>query len=191
VARLQELERAVQQGERVFLRRPTASDEREYFQLRRVSASFLRPWEPAGREDPRGQRDAFQRMLRSNRTGHHEKLLVCLLEDGTIVGYIAVNEIVRGAFQSGYLAYWVGSRHAGQGYMTEALQLALRHAFGSLGLHRVEANIIPGNRPSLRLVKRAGFRKEGLSRRYLNIAGRWQDHERWALLAEDFSPKLG
>jgi [ribosomal protein S5]-alanine N-acetyltransferase len=70
--------------------------------------------------------------------------------------------------------------------MTEALPLALRHAFQTLELHRVEANIMPTNRSSLALVTRANFRREGYSPRYLKIAGRWRDHERWALLAEDW-----
>src|SRR6266566_1180875 len=84
---------------------------------------------------------------------------------------------------------WIGVRHARQGYMTEALPLALRHAFRTLRLHRVEANILPVNRASLALVRRAGFRREGYSPRYLEIAGRWADHERWALLAEDWRPR--
>jgi len=70
--------------------------------------------------------------------------------------------------------------------MTEALALVLREAFGPLRLHRVEANIQPGNRASIGLVRRAGFRREGLSRRYLKIGGRWRDHERWALTVEDW-----
>lgn len=92
-------------------------------------------------------------------------------------------------FQSGYLAYYIGASHAGQGYMTEALQLMLRTAFRTLRLHRVEANIQPGNRASIALVERAGFRREGYSRRYLKIARRWRDHERWALLAEEWRPR--
>jgi ribosomal-protein-alanine N-acetyltransferase len=125
-------------------------------------------------------------MLAANRTSRYEKLLVCSNLDGRILGYIAVNEIVRGALLGGYLGYWIGAAHARQGYMTEALELMLRHAFGALGLHRVEANIIPGNQPSIRLVAQAGFRKEAVSKRYLKIAGRWQDHERWALVREEF-----
>jgi ribosomal-protein-alanine N-acetyltransferase len=102
------------------------------------------------------------------------------------VGGININEIVRGVFRSGYLGYQVGAPHARQGYMTEALAIVLREAFGPLRLHRVEANIQPGNRASIGLVRRAGFRLEGLSRRYLKIGGRWRDHERWALTVEDW-----
>ena len=96
------------------------------------------------------------------------------------------NEIVRGPAQSAFLGYWIGARYARQGYMTEALQLALRHAFRVLRLHRVEANIMPANRASIALVRRAGFQREGYSTRYLKIAGRWADHERWALTVEDW-----
>jgi len=103
-----------------------------------------------------------------------------------LVGVINVSEIVHGAFRSAYLGYHAFVPHAGRGYMTEGLGLALRWAFGELRLHRVEANIQPGNRASRRLVRRLGFQREGFSRRYLKVAGRWRDHERWALLAEDW-----
>jgi ribosomal-protein-alanine N-acetyltransferase len=98
---------------------------------------------------------------------------------------INVNEIVRGAFRSAYLGYYAFLPHVGHGYMSEALALALRWAFGALRLHRVEANIQLGNSASRALVRRLGFRREGFSPRYLKVAGRWRDHERWALLAED------
>jgi ribosomal-protein-alanine N-acetyltransferase len=127
--------------------------------------------------------------MASARDGRHEKLLICRLDDEAILGAINLNEIVRGPAQSAYLGYWIGVRHARQGYMTEALPLALRHTFRTLRLHRVEANILPVNRASLALVRRAGFRREGYSPRYLEIAGRWADHERWALLAEDWRPR--
>jgi len=177
--------RAVQVGRRVFLRRPTAADRDEYLTLRRRSAAFLRSWEPL---PPRGRTAArqFAEWLRTSRGGRHEKLLVCRNLDGALLGAINVNEIVRGPSQSAFLGYWIGAPHARQGYMTEALQLALRHAFRVLALHRVEANILQGNRASITLVRRAGFRREGYSPLYLKIAGRWADHERWALLIEDW-----
>ena len=99
---------------------------------------------------------------------------------------INVSEIVRGAVQSAYLGYYAFVPHAGRGHMTEGLALALRWAFGTLRLHGVEANIQPDNEPSRALVRRLGFRREGFSARYLKIAGRWRDHERWALVADDW-----
>ena len=174
---------ALQVGRRVFLRRPALGDASEYLALRRRSAGFLRPWEPL---PPRGKKAAtlFSEWLESRAGGRHEKLLICRVTDGAILGAINFNEIVRGPAQCAFLGYWIGAPHARQGYMTEALALALRHGFGPLGLHRVEANIMPANRASIALVRRAGFRREGYSPRYLRIAGRWEDHERWALVAD-------
>ena len=104
---------------------------------------------------------------------------------GTMVGVVNLNEIVRGALQSAYLGYWGLAGGTGGGAMTEAVRLVVAEAFGPLGLHRVEANIQPGNEPSRALVRRLGFRLEGFSPRYLRIGGEWRDHERWALLADD------
>ena len=119
-------------------------------------------------------------------TATHVGLLVCRCDNDAIVGVFNLGEIVRGLFQSAYLGYYAFSPHAGAGYMAEGLQLTLGVAFRALKLHRLEANIQPGNEASRRLVQRLGFQKEGFSPRYLKIAGRWRDHERWALTKEDW-----
>jgi len=108
-------------------------------------------------------------------------LLVCLRGTGAIVGLVNISNIVRGRFQNAYLSYAAFAPTAGQGYMSEGLGLAVRHAFEQLRLHRLEANIQPGNHASIRLVERAGFRREGYSPDYLFIEGAWRDHERWAI----------
>lgn len=113
------------------------------------------------------------------------------VSDAALVGSIEISRIARGNFQSAYLGYRINAAERSRGYMTEALQLALRHAFRALKLHRVEANIEPGNEASIALVRRAGFTREGFSRRYLKHGGRWRDHERWALLREDWRPLRG
>ncbi len=105
--------------------------------------------------------------------------------DGAPAGVFNLNEIVRGPLLSAYLGYYAYPAAAGRGVMAEALGLVLAHAFGPAGLHRVEANIQPGNTRSIALVRRAGFRLEGFSPRYLFIAGAWRDHERWAKLADE------
>jgi ribosomal-protein-alanine N-acetyltransferase len=97
-----------------------------------------------------------------------------------------ISEIVRGPFKSAFLGYGGVAGYERRGYMTEALQLVLRQAFTKLGLHRLEANIQPGNTASIALAKRCGFELEGFSPRYLKVGGRWRDHERWAIRAESW-----
>lgn len=108
-------------------------------------------------------------------------------EANELAGVININEIVRGAFCSGYLGYYAFVPHNGRGYMTAGLRAVISQAFRRLRLHRLEANIQPDNDDSLHLVQRLGFRREGFSPRYLKVAGRWRDHERWALTAEEWA----
>jgi [ribosomal protein S5]-alanine N-acetyltransferase len=168
-------------GRRVFLLAPTARHCDEFLALFRVSRRALSPW-----VSPPASRAAFSAYLRRARRATERAFLVCRREDRAIVGVINVSQIFHGNFRSAYLGYYAGAPFMGQGYMSEGLRLVLRHAFGALGLHRLEANIQPGNRASIRLVRRAGFRREGFSPRYLKVLGRWRDHERWAITAEAF-----
>lgn len=166
---------------RVQLKRPSVIDGPRFLEAARRSRGFLRRWAP-----PPCTATAFNAYIRRLGKPTHEGRLVVLCTSGDLVGVINVSEIVRGAFQSAYLGYYAFRPHAGRGYMTEGLALALQWAFRELRLHRVEANIQPDNDASRTLVRHLGFRREGFSRRYLKIAGRWRDHERWALLAEDW-----
>lgn len=110
-------------------------------------------------------------------------LCVRRLDDGALVGCIEITQIVYGPLRSAYLGYYAFAGHARQGLMREGLLQAVRLAFRTLRLHRLEANIQPGNRASIALVRACGFQREGYSPRYLKIRGRWRDHERWAILA--------
>lgn len=127
---------------------------------------------------------AYRAYLRRLRGPAHVGYLVCLRESGELVGVVNVSEIVRGALQSGYLGYYAFRPHAGRGLMAEGLSLVVDDAFRRLRLHRLEANIQPGNVRSIWLARRLGFQREGYSVRYLRILGRWRDHERWAILAD-------
>lgn len=166
---------------RVYLRTPQASDQDDFVALMQASRAFHRPWASAPTN-----RERFGSYLTDARRSDFEAMLVCRLEDDAILGFFNLSHITRGPFQSAYLGYAVGKRYARQGYMREGLELVLRHAFLRLGLHRIEANIQPGNRASIALARGAGFRREGFSRRYLKIGGRWRDHERWAILVDDW-----
>ena len=171
---------AVETGRRVVIRPLTARDRDELLALNRSSRGFLHPW-----VEPMSSHAAFAAAVKRGRLPSERRFVVCRRQDGVIVGAINVSQIFHGNSRSAYLGFYAGAPFAGKGYMRDGLRLVLRHAFGALGLHRVEANIQPANRRSIRLVRRAGFRREGLSRRYLKILGRWRDHERWALTVED------
>lgn len=163
------------------LRSLTRADEGEFTALMRRSRGLHRPW-----TTPPTTSAGFEQLIARQRRDNFEALVVCGAGDGTIRGYFAISEIVRGAFKSAYLGYSVGAGYEGQGVMTEGLQLVLRHAFTRMRLHRLEANVQPGNERSIALLARCGFRHEGFSPRYLKIGGRWRDHERWAITVEDW-----
>jgi [ribosomal protein S5]-alanine N-acetyltransferase len=151
----------------------TAADESAFLAAVRASRRLHRPW-----VQPPGDAEAFARHLaRFDGSAHHGFLVEA---HGEFAGAINLTNIVMGAFCSGYLGYYAFAGFAGRGLMTQGLNAVVRHAFKDLGLHRVEANIQPGNAASIALVKRCGFHLEGYSPRYLKIAGRWRDHERWA-----------
>jgi ribosomal-protein-alanine N-acetyltransferase len=163
---------------RVLLRPPTPADEEEFLARMNASRRVHRPW-----LSPPLTPDAYRAYLErldERRYGY----LACRRADGAIVGWLNVSEIVRGALQGAFLGYGGVGEFAGQGYMTEAVRLVVREAFGPLGLHRLEANIQPGNVASIALARRCGFECEGFSPRYLKIGGRWRDHERWAIRSD-------
>lgn len=108
-----------------------------------------------------------------------------------VVGRVTLGHLVRGVFQNAYLGYEVDAEWVGQGLATEAVGATLDFAFGLLGLHRVQAAILPRNIRSLRVVAKLGFRREGLARDYLRIAGQWEDHELYALVSDEWHSRRG
>ena len=178
--------RIFRRGTSVFLRPACAADKAEFLALRRDSHAFLAPFEvqpPPGikPDDPR----RFRAFLDQGPGTGRERWLVCSQKTGEILGAITIGTIRAEPWKSAVLGYWIGAVHARQGYMSAALPLALRRAFAQLGLRRIEADVLPENRASKRLLRNAGFVKEGLSREFAHVAGRWRDHERWALLVKD------
>ncbi|MET9921501.1 GNAT family protein [Streptomyces sp. NPDC006435] len=199
-------------GRRVLIRPFTRADAEEFTDRARESRDLHHPWlfppvdtrayaayadrlidDPARagflvceREDAGGARDTGE----AEGTGDAEDTGDAAGGSvGRIAGFININNIVTGAFRCGALGYGAFAHAAGRGLMGEGLDLVLRHAFGPLGLHRLEANIQPGNAASIALVRRAGFRLEGFSPDFLLIDGAWRDHERWAITAEMLAPR--
>jgi ribosomal-protein-alanine N-acetyltransferase len=160
---------------RVTVRAVCAADRDAYVAAARASRALHRPWVSAPCDAA-----AFERLLARFDGVSHFGFVVCAADDGRLAGAIHLTNVVRGAFRSGYLGYHAFAGNQGRGLMTAGLNAVVRHAFGPLKLHRVEANIQPGNVASIALVQRCGFAREGYSPAYLKIGGRWRDHERWA-----------
>ena len=174
-------EKALEVGERVYLREPTNRDGPQIVAANRLSRAFHQGWVL-----PPTDSQAFAGWMPRCRQPNVKCFLVCRLLDGAIVGVFILSEIVRGMFHSSYLGFYAERPYAGQGYMTEGMRLVLRHIFTVTRLHRVEANVQPENVASIALVKRSGFRLEGFSPGYLKVAGRWRDHQRWAMTIDDW-----
>jgi ribosomal-protein-alanine N-acetyltransferase len=166
---------------RVVLEHPTLRREAEFLRCvrrsRRLHGGFASP--PA---TPAAYRDYLAILRRKDQ----EAFFVVLLDSDELVGVVTIDDIARGSFQYACIGYYSFAPHAGRGFMREGVQLAIRRCFRELGLHRLEANIQPANRRSIELVASLGFRKEGLALRFAKVAGRWRDHERWALLADEW-----
>lgn len=164
---------------RVRLQDPAEADGVEVTRLMRESRHFHHPWVSAPCDLPAWRR-FLDRVSRPNEAG----FLIRRRDDEALCGVVNLNIITYEALCSAYLSYYAVAPLAGRGYMKEGLRLLIHHAFNELHLHRLEANIQPGNENSVRLVESLGFECEGYSPRFLRIGGRWRDHERWALLAD-------
>ena len=181
-------------GRRILLRPLVASDFPAWREVRRENADWLTRWEPAripGQPDVVEDPEAFsvrcsaRQRERQLGTGFGFGIFV----EGQLVGEINISSVQRGPFQSAYVGYWIDERHAGRGYMPEALVVVCRYAFEELGLHRLQIAIIPRNAPSNRVVEKLGIRHEGTALRYLEINGVWEDHHRYAITAEEWEER--
>ncbi|MGY1652016.1 GNAT family N-acetyltransferase [Geodermatophilus sp. SYSU D01119] len=157
--------------------------------LLRADREFLAPWEPVRAEDRADEEVQGRVVTRALAEAAADRMLpLVVLADGEVVGRVDVNGVVRGAFRSGDLGYWVASSHNGRGVATAAVALTLRWAFGELGLHRVGAATLLHNARSQRVLARNGFQRIGMAPRYLQIAGEWQDHLLFQRLADADPP---
>lgn len=171
-------------GERVFLRYVLPCDEAEFIALNKGSTEFYK-----GLVSPILNSADFKVYVERNKNETNECFVICDKTDKKIVGAINLSQIFRKAFQNAYLGFSLGVNFTGKGFMTESVNLILKHSFENLQLHRLEANVQPHNTASIHVLERCGFMKEGFSRKYLKIDGVWCDHERWAIIVEDWKLK--
>ncbi|MFN8041571.1 MAG: GNAT family protein [Acidimicrobiales bacterium] len=178
-------------GRRILLRPLTVADFDQWRDVRRRNVDWLTKWEPSripGQPDTVEDRDAFavrcsaRQRERQLGTGFGFGIFV----DGAFAGEINLSSVQRGPFQSAYVGYWIDERHAGNGYVPEAVVVLARFVFEELKLHRMQIAIIPRNAASRRVVDKLAIREEGTACRYLEINGVWEDHVRYAITAEEW-----
>jgi [ribosomal protein S5]-alanine N-acetyltransferase len=180
------------EGQRLTLRAPMATDVPEARRVLRRNAEHLRPWSPlppAG-EDPSSLTEVSKAILRQRREWKRGESFIFFAtpreNEDRILGRVALTGVTRQAFQNAYIGYWIDHDFQRQGLMTEAVGLATSFAFGALRLHRVQGAVMPSNLASLRVLEKLAYRREGLAERYLQIAGRWEDHVLLAVTAEEW-----
>lgn len=166
---------------RVQIRPPQASDRKSFFAAVRRSRRLHGRW-----VSPPSKPEDFANYLKRSSSEAYRGFLVIKQATRAIVGVINLSHLIRGNLQTAFMGYYGFSPYEGKGLMREGIELVLQHAFHKLKLHRVEANIQPRNLRSIALARKCGFVREGFSRRYLKVYGRWQDHERWAILSENW-----
>jgi len=179
-------------GPRVLLRPLDVDDYAAWREVRVRSREWLERWEPLpdpGSPDPIADREAFR--ARCGAWDRQRKFDTAygfgiFLLDGTFVGEVSLGSVLRGPFQSSFIGYWIDQAQAGHGYVPEAVALVIRYGFDTLGLHRMEAAIVPRNARSRRVAEKLGLRDEGVATGFLQIRGVWEDHVRYAITREEW-----
>ncbi len=180
-------------GRRVLLRPLRADDYAAWREVRLRCRDWLLRWEPRPAGAPYASEDratfvarcAMRERDRQLGTGYGYGLFVA----GRLAGEVNLSSVQRGAFQNGYVGYWIDEQLAGHGYVPEACVVLFRYAFEVLGLHRLQVAIVPRNAPSRAVARKLGLRGEGIALRYLEIDGRWEDHVRYAITVEEWEER--
>jgi [ribosomal protein S5]-alanine N-acetyltransferase len=180
---------------RLVLRPPRTGDVPAFRHALRKNHAHLKPWSvaPTVGEDPTSLTSVSRTVLRNRREWKQGAAYVLYIaprdDDAHVIGRIALGGVLRGAFQNAYLGYWIDVEEQGKGLMTEAVTAATSFAFSSTGLHRVQAAVMPRNLASQRVLEKVGYRREGMAERYLCIAGSWEDHQIFAVTAEEWAAR--
>ena len=175
-------------GNDLYIRFPRVSDYNQWFQIRNESKNFLQPWEPLWSANHLSKH-YYKMLLKSYQAGVKHEITYPFFVfniNNELIGAIILTNVRRGVSQSGSVGYWIGEKYSKKGYMTAAMDLFLSHVCHILKLHRIEAYCIPNNIPSVSLLEKVGFIREGMASQYLKINGIWQDHFLYGMLCSNY-----
>jgi len=182
------MEKTILKSKRLILKTLDGNSAAEVLAYYQRNKEFLSQWEPNKKEEYYTldyQIKLLKDQQKKMKNGTLFRLWIYKKSNNQLIGSIAFNNIIRGSFQSCHLGYKLDKDEINQGYMTEAIKTAVDYAFKELKLHRIEANIMPKNKASLKVVEKLGFINEGISKKYLKINGSWEDHIHMVLLIEE------
>ena len=174
--------------ERCYLRLPQLGNFESWVNLRKNSEDFLSQWEPE-RDRNFYSLSLFKARVKWAKQNFKERKVIHAFifrrEDDVLMGAVTLDNVRRGAAQSGSMGYWLGESFVKKGYMFEAVKALIFYSFKNFELSRLEAATLPENQPSRRLLEKSGFKYEGVAQSYLQISGRWRNHVKYSLLRDD------
>lgn len=180
------------EGQLCYIRPLALDDAEDVLRLRLANRDFLEPFEPVRQSSfftLSGQSGQIESEMRQWEADAAYAFGIFDPSTDEMIGRVALSNVVWAAWQNATLGYFVAHAHNGRGIATEAVAGACRFAFTQVHLHRVQAGVMPRNKGSIRVLEKVGFRREGFSPRYLNINGTWEDHEMFALTAEEWTDR--
>lgn len=180
-------------SDRIYLRQLYDHDAKRMLEIRINNFEYFRPWDPplpSRYFTIEGQLEIIQEFRHARSQGSAQGYGIFVQDNDLLIGRVALRNLLRGSLQSGTLGYFIDQKYANCGYTTEAGLLLMAHAYNDLKLHRIEASVMPSNAPSVRVLEKLGFRREGLARWYLFINNRWEDHLLFASTTETFFLKF-
>lgn len=173
----------------IHIRPLEITDTNDILRIITTNRDFLQPFDPIREESfftYEFQRKHIEETIDHFKNDKEYAFAISLSTTDTIIGRITLSAVSRGPFQNTYMGYFIDQQHNGKGYATQAIHLAVRYAFETIHLHRIQAGVLPRNTASIRVLEKNKFRYEGLAKRYLKIQGLWEDHNLYAITHEDW-----
>lgn len=172
-------------GNQIYLRPLEQSDAENNLQLQLANREFFETYSMTRIENYysiEGQNALIKRQVQNRNNDEGYSFGIFKNEDDSLIGTINLFQVLRGDLQSAFLGYFLDKNENGKGYTSEAVRLITDYGFSELGLHRIEAGVMPHNIASIRVLEKAGFEKEGIARKNVRINGKWEDHQVLAIL---------